>query len=1292
MKEDIKYTSVRIYRKEGGFDLIKGSGLLFEDNGRFYVLTAFHCMQCKDVDGTLIKLDANKTEIVMMINRQEIHITIDGIVDFNEAKDWILLSVLKPEIDSALLKKIKFTTQINVGLDCDSYPYLSIMNGRPRYTPLRSINDMGDFHLIDDASSGRFTANTVMKGGSGSGILRKNESEIFCFGLMKETLEEGAFNDISSVDISDVPLLLSAEAKKRLSRLEVNQMILEDRNETLTNIKQEIESIKEDKTLEAFIGILLIKVVPNLLNLFNLDTAWAILNLAMDNISEESDHFAECNFLLAEYYNIKGETDKAREYYHIAYSLSPVEPKYIEHEIKLLHHKGDEESALKLMAQLPEDNLYRLSFSIISSPNIRNAFNSAPVEITSNPSFRNRLLELSALNKTDMTWLFDDYLPSIPQNLTVNNLPDWLFLMVYYRVKLRDYIFLSRKLPQVNNLEIINEAFYTAKRFFTLASGTPLEHGIPILRSLYCYWGYVLDGEPNWIDEFNKIDFTKAEEQESYCILLQSSIYSMLERYGEAYLCISAKNLPHESILLQYVTHLSIISGDLTFIKSYLSIHSHESITLSDILANSIAGLLTIMPATDFDLFVSDLNFENPNAKQVLIDHAHSINGTPVDVSSYPEIAMGLNGNLASYAALTMSNNGKYVDALLFLKPMLHTEFGQTVDATYRQLLSKDKSKADEYFVELKRNRKEGHAVQINDMLMEYNMSLSISDYPNALEIAESLYSIDPDNEMYLSAKIDLIGKVCPEQLPVLYHDVHTYPYKNTQFIITVYYAYAQNGYIQQALDFLYDNAIRLNDDDLLSFFDTECITGPIRSIVNQRFGVVENESYIIIEREDGSRDPINVKAETMLGQALIGHTKGDKIIVAMPDGEKTFVIIEIISKYLYLHTLHFKTIFQNGGNRHFTPIRVDSSTPEEIFRQINNIIGRDVLEDKKQKMIEGYLNGEVPLLQMVSDDDTLGDYYNYLFSNFKVKIIPYLAEKERKSQYLGNGHHYLLDCTSLLLLFEFNLLHPEIEFKHQFRISPFVEELVKSYRKNLHLLDSFPLYEAIKQGHLFHFSDNYSEDIDQRFDSLLSWIKIHCEIVQDRAVLRVSDPAQNQTSQLFVNTYIGLIDENKESNILISDDINMERMMKTILPAISTETYVYTHLGSDIGQLFSIFLCENNCLGSNVPSKYIIEEYDLFEKGIENKLMNILDPVHLSSDIKTMINACHGIISEARNIELASNTTRTLLTNLFRFANERFVSSREWLYLYIEQESTEIGKQYICPVLREIEEKVRKQ
>ena len=49
MTEDLKYLSVRIYRTDGeGNNLLEGSGTLFEDNGNYYVMTAYHCLSKKD--------------------------------------------------------------------------------------------------------------------------------------------------------------------------------------------------------------------------------------------------------------------------------------------------------------------------------------------------------------------------------------------------------------------------------------------------------------------------------------------------------------------------------------------------------------------------------------------------------------------------------------------------------------------------------------------------------------------------------------------------------------------------------------------------------------------------------------------------------------------------------------------------------------------------------------------------------------------------------------------------------------------------------------------------------------------------------------------------------------------------------------------------------------------------------------------------------------------------------------------------------------------------------------------
>lgn len=1285
MTEGLQYISVRICRKEGVVPVIKGSGTLFEDEGVYYVLTAFHCVEAKDADGTLLTYDKDKTDITLHCRKTEIPIIIDDVVDYNKSEDWMLLKVKKPHVVIPYLNQVRFTNDIAIGERYDTYPYPSVANGKPRFTPVMAVNDDDQYHLIDEVSGGRYTADMVMKGGSGAGIVKGANGEIFYFGYLKSTLEGGALNDVLAGNVQGFAHHLSKEATKRITLLEAMQIKNEEKEDIVKSISQKVTAANNEGKDLNVVENLLDKVIPSLIEQYRTETAMELLNDLKEQIPDiESFDYplsAKYHYTTARCYNAELNGDQARSHFHEAYLRDKATIKHVEHEILYRLHKKDVQGAKELLTELPTDNELRLAYEVVESQNPRTAFVALPEEIQSKPSFRYRIINAACGKEIDLTWIIENYKPEIPDSLTESNTTDWLMLLTYYRIQFQDYLMFVR--PKViRNKSLYQEAFAATTRFFKFAEGTPLLRNLPIVCALHCYWGFLLEDDYNWIEKFNRIDFSKAGDQQDFCAMISAAMLSMTGKPTEGYFALRSHNLKHNNSLFRFVIGLTGTSGNASIIQNYLAEHKDESVEVNIELSDSIAGLSSVLDNRDYKKVLDSCSIVHEGAKRVLYDAIHLNEHKSVSIEGYEDFVDDLFGNTASLAAIIMAFNGKKEFAKDFIKRKLNEHKLPTYWNALLQILQSESKDTPELYRLLKELRKSDNVFGIDQLYLEYNLALRLSDYDNAFEVIENIYHMQPGNEWCVCAYIDVLGRTHPEMIANELDNIQKVEFTEVRFVEAIYRALAQNGYIVEAAEFLLKQVLTLCDEGLSSFYDKECVMGFLAPVVNERYDYVTDGSYVILDI-DSKREPRRIKAGTLLNDQLIGRYNGEEFEVVLAGEKKIVKIVAIQNKFAHQHAVHMKEVMESGGNQFFTPIKVDINHPEQLLDKLKELSGGVNHESIRKNAYKEYLEGKRTLLQMISQDDIVGDYYKFLFSQFRIQVQPYQVNTARKKDCLRESTIFQLDFTSLFLLYEFNLLHPEVELPHNLLLPRFILETIKEYRKNVHVLSSFSLYEAMQQGCLYHYSQNGSDDLDMRFDNLLKWIETHCTIEENLNVLAIDASSDNPIAKLFSNVYVSLTDQSKNI-VIVSEDTNVEFMVAAFLPVITTESLLYHLMGDAVGEKFSVFLTDNNNAGANVPVSYICDQYRLFEEKQPNKMNVILDVNSIQININNIHEAAISIMKNAKDAELALSTVRTLIGNLVRHAPANVIGTPMWSLMLRQLSEDPIADQYLVPIYKE--------
>ena len=173
--------------------------------------------------------------------------------------------------------------------------------------------------------------------------------------------------------------------------------------------------------------------------------------------------------------------------------------------------------------------------------------------------------------------------------------------------------------------------------------------------------------------------------------------------------------------------------------------------------------------------------------------------------------------------------------------------------------------------------------------------------------------------------------------------------------------------------------------------------------------------------------------------------------------------------------------------------------------------------------------------------------------------------------------HRCVLDITSLILLFEFSNIKGGINYKERFILPRYIYYMIVAFQKQIPILKSYDFFLAMKEGCLHKFSEDQREDVELRFKALIDWMEQNCDIVTNPAILNINNNMNsNPHSKLFQYTFVELMNDGQQ-NLVLTEDAYIEKLMNVPLIIASTESYVYTVEGKELGIAFSDFLIMNH-------------------------------------------------------------------------------------------------------------------
>lgn len=937
--------------------------------------------------------------------------------------------------------------------------------------------------------------------------------------------------------------------------------------------------------------------------------------------------------------NIYVNSRLAYELFHQAYLMDTTNESYIEWEIKYLIAQKRIDDALILSGELKDENPLKIALKLSSSKSIEDDIIVALTKIESKPKFllivRDVLLHKSSFT-AEIDFLYhEEYLNEI-ETLKFSNILEWLYSIEYYSVKLCSLLPLNREWALEN--EQYKLAAGITDKFQRLLSKTELDGQFQVIKLLDCFWGYINDGNPNRISEYQSISKQDLGSQKRLFLSIEAALLQMENRTAEAFAIISTMKGSADNALINFSIALGLHSQDVRYIAWALNISVENNIPLDNRCGAILSESINRYNAANILSLVSNVSFENELVKEIVLGLCNNRVGSKSDLNTIKKNIKNLPESILPFAAILLSELNENSLAFEILNNKIDKskcDFNQRV---FINILSRSPEYYPQLYKILKENRLNGHIEDNNLLMVEYNMAFNLADYKNALSSIAIVYERNPYNEDVFINYLNALGSCDRERIADFQDKILSFSYSSYKSVSFVFSVLIQAGYIEFATVFLHNKAKSMDDEQLKRLFFSESSVGVLVKTVSKELDEVQ-PGVCVIYGKGNKRTAIIIDTSTPLGRLMVGKRKND--IVSF-NGED-YTIIAIYPHFYKLHSDYMQNVMDTGGNDFLKVFKINPD--ENVLETLKSAIleyNPDSVnyQKRKREALANYAIGEAPLSNFVNEDQIFGSYYKLLFGDFKVHIMSTYDSEPIWVHKKKNSTRFVIDLPSIITLFEFSNKY-DYKPSEKFLISNYLKEFVRDQKQYYCYNRSCDFDEGITSGSILRFDDNLDKDIEKRLNALSEWIGLYCEPIINDNVLSILGSENSQISLLFAHTMSLLVDNDA---ILISDDPFYSLKMHGKLPQITTELYLAKT--TDKSSEYKDFLFNAGFIGLSLSAEQIESQISKIENNEPNKFINILQTVEKNPFL--LVPSINAVLMLLLKKSIVTATLKMSVINLF--------------------------------------------
>ena len=1032
---------------------------------------------------------------------------------------------------------------------------------------------------------------------------------------------------------------------------ESNQQQLSDALSSLEEIKSLLKSQKEvsedqKASIETLIVTFLNISISNLINRLLLDSAKQLLKeleSSFFTFIEATPVIAAKVALMKGMANLFSSPQKALKQFHEAYKLYPQDELVREKECYSLLYEGKMNEALAISEDLPPDNVIRNVAIVLASKDIVDSYKQLPAVLKFNNNLRYELLSIRGNKNQNSDFLFDGTVDKPYESLTYQNVFGWLFGMTCHNVELGGLLFLAFH-PSMDTSKYKN-AFEYAKAFYSYLSKTEIERHLKMVHVNYCYWGYVFDQHPSWVDEMLKMSPRDLDRRQEDLVLTQTSMLMMSKRYSEAFTNLASIKDKINVAIANYVILMGYHSNNTEYLKWIFEVRKLNEFLFNSDSSKYIAFCINKSSAQEIEGIIDSDAFEDKNNYVVLAQLCKHHTGKNVDVNLLKNSQEGLSDDMIAYAAMVLSEHGEEKFAFKLLSPKVDERKSNVRQRIFLDILNKLPEEKPHLYRLLKENRKRGELYDTPLLEMEYHLSMRVADYENAFEVVSILYNQYPQEENVFTNYLKLIGRLYPKKLSEYMNKVIAFKFESFQNVVLLYRIFGENNYYDTAAELLYRNVKDSSDWGAKTFYTQESAMGHLVKVARKKYDDATDGQYVLCMLSDEQRVLYEAGVGNEVGEQLLGCKDGDELSIIIDGKTVSVTVVSVMNKY---GKLSFDLMQENltGANPFMKPFTIDESRPLESLEEVLKTMNPDSV-NYHQLMLqqqEAYEKGEIGIAQLVNDHEIIEGYYERLFSSSKVFVAPCqmfdIVVRPKFAQYKIT---YVLDLTAIIMLFEYQQLSG-CQYSDKFLISATTYEYIVSAMKNGRLLSMIEFSHALSSGILKRYNKLIWADVEIRMSKLVKWMDENCDKEFPEKALSLDNMPEKSEIQVLLSNTISLL-LNEPQRCLITDDHAIEMKLRGLGFIISTEEFMKFKDGGENYRSYCDFLIQCNYIGVNLTKDFIVTEYKKMELAQPNLINYIMQNAsHNAAICANIINAGFLIVMEAKDISLA----RITITNMF--------------------------------------------
>lgn len=787
------------------------------------------------------------------------------------------------------------------------------------------------------------------------------------------------------------------------------------------------------------------------------------------------------------------------------------------------------------------------------------------------------------------------------ESITIDNFALWILDLSVATTRFCQSFLIQKNVSEMNTPQC-KALFKILSIYLKKLGETEINNPLPDSVFLHSATGYFGSQNETWLSGFEN-SIPSAGMEELY-ILMYAFILSDLGRYESAKTKLCQYKGTNLFSIINMRFALAIRNNDIPECIEIFKNASESNISVPDHFAHYFFATIYTFYDSVQD-YVSDIKFDSD-----IVTRAYSIfldfkNGADIDSDYIILHKADFPYSIAPYMAIVIKEKNypiaieileKAVDRkVLDLRTSLLIEYYQ-IDVSYSQKL---------YHL-LKDLRKAGQ-MDTSTLTLELGISNRISDLENCLEITSELVRLVPnDINAWVNHAESLYRCGSMEKNLVELKDKFQNAILSTQATIILFKIYHAINEAQFALDLLYDQIVRTQDQNLKDFFISMHLNPGVDALISADKSTVELDDYVALVYDGVVRDYVITKGSVY--EDLVGCKVGDKHVLDLK--QPTVVTIQVVhTKYYKLLRDIFQEIGDNQGSRNIKMFSTaDFNFEKDPIGALRKMVGKtDEVIAREKALLAQYKNGEMSLLNFIKDHESVSDTYEKIFNpsfmvcSLPVKFYQQLMSKNEE----WKKKDIVLDITSLISLFEFDRKY-SLKYENRFFLPKSVTLLIKEQllEEEKGVPKFFSQYVVNKLG--FDKVDENKTILWNKLKSLEAWVDKHCIVETVEEVLNIELP-HNDSYTWRVELESLLL--TRRGLLLLTEDWCFSKRFQNLFPTLSTYHWI-SIMGDVSADEWGKFMIECGNVGYSPSADYILTQYDLASKNLPNNYQTCLENV----------------------------------------------------------------------------------